>query len=89
MAARLNPKHDEKTRAKIRTSQLINRLQTFALLEVDSADFSKKAMTRDQIAAAKTLLSKTLPDLANIAHEGGDRPIEHVHKITRKIVKGS
>ena len=31
MAARLNPKHDEKTRLEIQGSQLINRLQDFAL----------------------------------------------------------
>ena len=30
MAARLNLKHDERTRLKIQTSQLVNRLQDFA-----------------------------------------------------------
>ena len=31
MAGRLNTKHDQSTRLKIQTSQLINRLQDFAM----------------------------------------------------------
>lgn len=43
MAARKNLSHDERTRAKIQTSQLVNRLQSFANGEVE--------LTRDQIKA--------------------------------------
>lgn len=53
---RLNPQHDERTRAKIQTSQIINRLQSFVNGEVE--------LSAAQVTAAQTLLRKTLPDLA-------------------------
>lgn len=65
MAVRLNPKHDEATRAKIQTSQLVNRLNSFALDQTDSV-----RMTSDQVRAALGLLRKTIPDLAVTAHTG-------------------
>lgn len=55
MAARLDPAHDERTRAKIQTSQLINRLLSHANGDAD--------MSATQIRAAEILLKKTLPDL--------------------------
>lgn len=55
MAARLNPRHQEMVKEKIRTSQLINRLCDHALGEID--------MTQTQIRAAEILLNKTLPNL--------------------------
>jgi hypothetical protein len=59
---RLNPEHDERTRAKIQTSQIINRLQAHVSGEVD--------MTSTQVRAAEILLKKTLPDLAAIELTG-------------------
>lgn len=53
---RLNPEHDERTRAKIQTSQIINRLQSFVKGEVE--------MTAPQVTAALGLLKKTMPDLS-------------------------
>lgn len=53
---RLNPQHDDRTRAKIQTSQIINRLQSFINSEVE--------MTAPQVTAALGLLKKTLPDLS-------------------------
>lgn len=64
MAARLNRAHDEKTRLKIQTSQLVNRLQSFANGEVE--------LTRDQIKAIEVLLKKSLPDLSSVSVEGPD-----------------
>lgn len=55
---RLSPKHDEKTRAKIQTSQIINQLQKHVKGEV--------GMTSSQIRAADILLRKALPDLKMI-----------------------
>ena len=63
MAARLDPKHDERTRSKIQTSQLINRLETHALSETE-------VMTASQIKAAEGLLKKTLPDLQAVTIDG-------------------
>ena len=62
MAPRFNLKHDEETRAKIQTSQLINRLQKLANGEVE--------MTQTQLKAAEILLKKSLPDLANVQVSG-------------------
>lgn len=58
MAARLNPAHDEKTRAKIQTSQLINRLISHVNGEVE--------LSSTQVRAAEVLLKKTLPDLSAV-----------------------
>lgn len=52
---RLNPQHDERTRAKIQTSQIINRLNSYIKSEV--------SMEPAQVTAALGLLRKTLPDL--------------------------
>ena len=57
---RLNPKHDERTRAKIQTSQIINRLTKHVKGEIE--------MSSSQVRAAEILLKKSLPDLATIQH---------------------
>ena len=57
MAARTNKiRHDDETRAKIQTSQLINRLTDHVLGSVD--------MKPTQVTAALGLLKKTIPDLS-------------------------
>ena len=58
MAARLDPAHDERTRAKIQTSQLINRLISHVNGEVE--------LSSTQVRAAEVLLKKTLPDLSAV-----------------------
>ena len=55
---RLDPKHTDRTRAKIQTSQLINRLFSFVNGEVK--------MEAAQVTAALGLLKKTLPDLSAV-----------------------
>ena len=68
MAARVfSPKHDQHTRDKIQTSQLVTRLNSFALDTKNSIP-----MTSDQVRAALGLLKKTIPDLAVTAHTGPD-----------------
>lgn len=59
---RLNPKHDERTRAKIQTSQIINRLESFIN--------GKAELSAPQVTAALGLLRKTLPDLQATEHSG-------------------
>ena len=56
---RFNPEHDERTRAKIQTSQIINQLIKHVNGDVD--------MQNTQIRAAEILLKKTLPDLSAMA----------------------
>ncbi len=58
---RLNPKHDEKTRAKIQTSQIINRLEQLVKGEI--------FMSSQQVRAAEILLRKTLPDLQTVEYK--------------------
>lgn len=64
MAARLNPKQDERARSAIQTSQLLNRLGKFAMgedgVEIDST----------RLKAIEILLRKSLPDLQAVSIEG-------------------
>jgi hypothetical protein len=64
MAARLNPSHDQRTRDKIKTSQLINRLMTHVNGDCD--------LSATQVRAAEILLKKTLPDLGSVELTGKD-----------------
>lgn len=58
MAARtLRPKHQEDVRLKIQTSQLINRLQNYALSD------SEEELSPGRIKSIEILLRKSLPDL--------------------------
>ena len=67
MAARIRKiRHDDETRAKIKTSQLVNRLTDHALGKVE--------MQATQVTAALGLLKKALPDLAAIEHSGEGKP---------------
>lgn len=64
MAARLNPKNDERTRSTIQTTQLCKRLNFFALGLPEPSTGRPPEMTDTQVRAALGLLRKTLPDLA-------------------------
>ena len=71
MAARKNPRrplgkmHDEKTRQKIQTTQIVNRLTSHVLAEED-------IMSSSQVRAAEILLRKTLPDMTAISGMDGE-----------------
>ena len=62
MAVRKKLNHDDKTREKIQTSQLINRLKDHIFGEI--------ALEQTQLRAIEILLKKTLPDLQAIEHSG-------------------
>ncbi len=69
MAARKQLFHPDEVKQKIKTSQLINRLQENALSK-------KEVLTRGQIDSIKALLAKTVPDLKAVEHSGDpDRPV--------------
>lgn len=79
MAVRKHLSHDDRTRAKIQTSQLINRLNSFVKGEV--------TLNGAQVTAALGLIKKTLPDLASVELKGNDQnPLTHVVKSTREII---
>ena len=69
MAARLRPMHQDDVRAKIQTSQLLNRLENHALGTLD--------LSATQIKAIEVLIRKTLPDLSAVEMSGdADNPLE-------------
>lgn len=70
MAARINPKHDEATRQRIQTSQLVNRLNGYALGEADPASGKPIEISQGQLKAMEILLRKSLPDLAAVQISG-------------------
>jgi hypothetical protein len=79
MAERLRKMHQEDVRAKIQTSQLINRLENHALGELD--------LSATQIKAIEVLIRKTLPDLSAVAMTGENGgPIETTQRIERVII---
>jgi hypothetical protein len=63
MAVRKRLYHPDEVRAKIKTSQLINRLNDHALAD-------KEIMTKGQVAAALGLLKKSVPDMASVELKG-------------------
>jgi len=72
MAARsVKIRHDEETRAKIQTSQLLNRLNDHVFSDTD--------ISQTQMKAIEILLRKTLPDLAAVQISGdAEQPVKMV-----------
>ena len=58
MAKRLNPRHQEMVRDKIQATQLIKRLTSHALGEIE--------LTSTQVRAIEILLNKSVPNLQSI-----------------------
>lgn len=69
MAARNKLTHDQKTREKIQTSQLINRLTNHAFGELE--------LTSSQVKSIEILLRKTLPDLKQLEVSGSVVNLTH------------
>jgi hypothetical protein len=89
MAARTstpNLRQQEQTRAAIKTTQLVKRLQCFALGENDDAG-NVVDLDASKLKAIEVLLRKTLPDLSAVTLSGDeDNPVNMVHRIERVIV---
>lgn len=86
MAARLNGAHQADIRAKIKTSQLINRLQDFVLDGVDPKTGAPVEVDSGRLKAIEILLRKSLPDLSAVTVSGDqDAPLLAI--IERRIVK--
>lgn len=63
MAARKTKiKHDDRTRDRIRASQLLNRLTSFANAEIE--------MSQAQVNAARIVIGKAIPDLKALEISG-------------------
>lgn len=74
MAARLNKRQQEQSKAAISSTQLMKRLQEHALSGPD-----REKMTPSQVRAAEILLRKLVPDLSAVTHSG---EVEHQVKLT-------
>lgn len=70
MAARLNGAHQADIRAKIKTSQLVNRLQDFALEGKDPKTGNPMEIDPARLKAIEILLRKSLPDLSAVTISG-------------------
>ena len=81
MATRKNTRIDQKTRDKIKASQIINRLTK----HVNNEDPETEVMSQSQIKAAEILLKKVLPDLKQIDIDG---EVEHSGGIEITWVNG-
>lgn len=80
MAARLNARHQDAVRLKIKASQLVNRLTSHTLGKL------KRPMDSSQVAAGLGLLRKCLPDLAQTELTGKNgSPL--FDKVERVIVR--
>ena len=76
MAARTNLRQQDQTRAAIQTSQLINRLQDYALGQKDVD------LDAGRLKAIEILLRKSLPDLSAVTVGGDDEnPLSFILKI--------
>lgn len=82
MAARLRKHHQDEIRSKIQVSNLLTRVNKYAMGELSDEDISP-----NRLNAIKLLLNKTLPDLSSVEVTGdADNPLV-VSSIERKIVK--
>ena len=77
MAARLRKTHQDDVRTKIKVTELINRVQAYALGELSDADVSPTRLN-----AIKMLLAKTIPDLTSVTIDG-----DIDHKLTVSITR--
>lgn len=75
MAARKNkPLHDDRTKERIRASQLLNRLTQFANGEIE--------MSAAQVQAARVVIGKIVPDMKAVEISGNpDRPVENMVRV--------
>lgn len=79
MAARKHLSHSDKTRERIKTSMLINRLTSFVEGKVE--------LNPAQVTAALGLMKKTLPDLGAVTLDGGIDVNAQISTIERRVVK--
>lgn len=70
MAIRKRLYHPDEVRAKIQTSQIVNRLNDYV--------FGKIELTKGQVSAALGLLNKVIPNLASVEVSG---EIEHKYAV--------
>lgn len=80
MAARLRKTHQDDVRVKIKVTELINRVQSYALGELSDDDVSS-----NRLNAIKMLLAKALPDLTSVSIDM-DKDKESLKKVVIEFV---
>lgn len=82
MAARMRKTHQDEVRAKIKVSNLINRVDKYAMGELTDEDISP-----NRLNAIKLLLAKALPDLSSveITGEGGGAVVLQILPVDAKL----
>ncbi len=78
MAARLRPRHQDEIRAKIQTSQLINRLTECGLGALE--------LRPDQLKSIEILLRKSLADLSSVSLTGPDGGAVEFREVVRRVI---
>ena len=78
MAARLNPRHSEEVRLKIKASVLIERLHRVASGELE--------VSPQQLKAHEILLDRAVPKLQSIQHSGDENNPLVFQEIKRVVV---
>ena len=75
MAARTNKRlHSERDKARIRASQLLNRLDAFVNGKVE--------LSAAQVQAARVVIGKVIPDLKSVEMTGDpEKPLTHSLKV--------
>ncbi len=85
MAARLRKTHQDDVRTKIKVTELINRVQAYALGDLDDS-----AVSSNRLNAIKMLLNKALPDLQSVEITGDPHnPLSIVNKIELTALDGN
>ena len=77
-APELNRAHQQDIRLKIKTSQLVNRLQDFVLDGVDPKTGNPIEIDAGRMKAIEILLRKSLPDLSAVTLSGAGEKGEHL-----------
>lgn len=76
MAARIRKHHQDEVRARIQTSQLVNRLTDHALGKVE--------LGATQVRAIEILLKKSIPDLQSVELTGDPENPIHMVGMTKE-----
>jgi hypothetical protein len=76
MAARIRKQHQDEVRARIQTSQLVNRLTDHALGKIE--------LTNTQVRSIEILLKKSIPDLQSVELTGDPENPVHLVGMTKE-----
>lgn len=87
MAARLNRRHQDMVRDKIKTSQLINRLQDYVLGNKNQGVVVE--LSASQVTAALGLLKKCVPDLSSAEYTGPPDEDGNAGPVTHRVIYGA